>query len=66
MEAPYYLRVSLNFYPYLPHLLLDMGETRHKNLHTVMVTICEYGENRPREGRTSLKGVSEITLMRVS
>jgi hypothetical protein len=27
-----------------------------------MITICEFGENRPREGRASLMGVSEITL----
>jgi hypothetical protein len=63
VEAPYYIRVSLNFYPYFPRLLLDVGEIMHKNLHTVLVSICEFDENRPTEGRISLTWVSEITLM---
>jgi hypothetical protein len=62
MEDPYYLRVSLNFYPYFTHLLPDMGEIRHKNLHTLPVSSCEFGEYRPKIAVLFLRPSVELCL----
>ena len=62
--SPVLLKGVTKFLSALASFIIDMGEIRHKNLHTVPMSICEFGENRSREGRNFLTCTSGITLNR--
>jgi hypothetical protein len=41
----------MNFCPYSPHLLYDVGEIRHKVSALMLLSICECREKRHRKSR---------------
>jgi hypothetical protein len=47
-------RASVNFHPYVTYLLSDF----HEILHTLLLIIRKFRENRHREGRNFILGVS--------
>jgi hypothetical protein len=54
----------MNFYPYLPNLLLDLWKARYKtSVHNAEQHL--YLKNRGRKGRNFLMGVNGITCKRV-
>jgi len=60
------LWVSMNFYPYSPYLLADLGEIWYKGTPRFPLNSCEFRENRIKEGHTCLTHMNEITCTRVT
>jgi hypothetical protein len=58
-------QVWTDFYPYLPHLFTICVQFGTTDQHIMLLSICEYCENRQRELRTYLMGVNKITFTRV-
>jgi hypothetical protein len=53
-------------YPFTFHIYCPiLFKFCKRSLHIKLFDICEFQENRLREGRTFLTGVSEITATRV-
>lgn len=50
VKATLYLRASVNSYPYIPHLLAQLGGIRCKICAHNIISICEFHENLQREG----------------
>jgi hypothetical protein len=65
VQAALCLRACSITYKFLPVLPLMRYRTVVKvdarELHTVLLNVCEFRENRRRECRTLLMGVSEVT-----
>jgi hypothetical protein len=56
------IRASLNFYPYFPHLLLNLGEIRLKNLHRVLVNVVSFVEINPEKAALSVSAQMNLHL----
>jgi hypothetical protein len=44
--------------PLLPHLLLEWAKFGGRDLHVMLLSVCDFRENCLEEGRTFLMGVS--------
>jgi hypothetical protein len=63
VEAILYLELKMNFCPYCPHLLFDLGEIRCRRLHVMrLMMICGFCGNPRSEGCINLTGGSRIRL----
>jgi hypothetical protein len=47
----------MNFGPYFPHLLSNLGEIHDKDVHITLFIICEFHENRKEERFTFVVSV---------
>ena len=52
----------MNFSSYLPHLLSDYVKFGIRDVHIMLLSICEFRENRCMEGRTFLMDANKLNL----
>ena len=53
-----YLAAKMNFHPYFPHSLSNLGEIQHSWLHTESLQICDFHEDQHREGQIFLTSMT--------
>jgi hypothetical protein len=50
----------MNFFPWLPHLVTDLGKFGTEFLHTISLNNRDFSENRRSKNHSLVKGVNDI------